>query len=158
MSERQPVRDIHLNACQHTVSAETAANLNVRGRLMLFVKRDVEYAEYYELAVKGLNNKLLQKQYWTSRPTKNGKFLGQELSASPERPTITNSNPSPSAIQHTGWELRHATSCVMHSWPSNTTNQIGLNNLAGKVQGKDECRLTEWPPKWCPRPRLSHTR
>lgn len=57
--------------------AETAANLNVRGRLMLFVKRDVEYAEYYELAVKGLNNKLLQTQYWTSRPTKNGKFLAK---------------------------------------------------------------------------------
>jgi len=102
MSVRQTVRDVHLNACQHTVRAETAANLDVHGRLMLFVKRDVEYAEYYELAVEGLNNKLLQTQYWTSRSIKNGKFLGYELSASPERPTITDSNPSPSVIQHTG--------------------------------------------------------
>jgi len=76
MTERQRVSDVHLNACQHTVSAETAANLTVHGMLMLFVKRYVEYAEFYELAVEGLNNKLLQTQYWTSRSTKNGKFLG----------------------------------------------------------------------------------
>ena len=43
---------------------------------MLFVKNDFEYAEYDEVDVEGLNKKLLQKQYWTSGSTKNGKFLG----------------------------------------------------------------------------------
>jgi hypothetical protein len=70
---------------------------------MLFVKNDFKYANYYEMAVEGLNSKLLQTQHWTSGSTINGKLLGQELPTSPERPTITDSNPSTSVIpQRTG--------------------------------------------------------
>jgi hypothetical protein len=43
--------------------AVNAANLNVHGRLMLPVKKDFKYAKYYEMAVEGLNNELLQTQH-----------------------------------------------------------------------------------------------
>jgi hypothetical protein len=40
------------------------------------VKKDFKYAKYYEMAVEGLNNELLQTQHWKSGSNKNGKFLG----------------------------------------------------------------------------------